>query len=365
MSSRSANLPALRLAPLALAILVLTACGGGESPPPAAPAPRAAPTAQPAAPVQAAEPQTVESLLAKANAALADDRLFEPVGDNAMELYLEAIALAEQEGTGEADKRRRLSDAMGAGDAVSQTRMAVADILPYGLIWVERAIRGGEFSEAERVIGLLDRAQPGSASVKRLRDQLAEGIAQAERQAEREAAAQAAAAARAAQPAAEPAAPPTSTAATPAPPPVAQPAPAQSEPAASQPAATQPAASQPAPAVATPAAPAPAASAPAASAPATAPAQRPGVLPAGQMPRLLSQPTLRYPVQALRRGTEGFVTLSFTINPDGSTGSVKIERADPRGVFDREAIRLIEGLKFEPPGRAIQTERRIDFKMQG
>ena len=83
------------------------------------------------------------------------------------------------------------------------------------------------------------------------------------------------------------------------------------------------------------------------------------------MPRLLSQPTLRYPVQALRRGTEGFVSLSFTINPDGTTSNAKIERADPRGVFDREAIRLIEGLKFEPPGRTIQTERRIDFKMQG
>lgn len=347
--------PTARRLTLAAIALSLAACGGSEPAPTAQQAPQQDPAATPIQEQQAAAaaPETPAKLLERANAALSDDRLFEPAGDNALELYLAAIERAESEATegeDEAKRARRLSDAMGQADLVTQTRMAISDILPYGLVWVERSIRAGEFSEASRVLGLLERAQPGANSLQRLRDQLAQAEADAERAALAAERAAAQAAAQAAAAAAQPAAP----------------APAQEQPVAPAPApVTTPAAPAQQPAAATPTAPAqvqPAAPQPAAPAPAPAPAT-PATLPAGAMPRLVSQPSLRYPVQALRRGTEGYVQVAFVIQPDGSTADVRIIRADPRGVFEREATRVVEGLKFAPPGRAIPTERQIDFKL--
>jgi len=72
---------------------------------------------------------------------------------------------------------------------------------------------------------------------------------------------------------------------------------------------------------------------------------------------------MRYPTQALRRGTEGVVVVSFTIQPDGTTANARVTSANPRGIFDREALRLVEGLRFQPSGRPFQTQQQIDFKL--
>jgi len=342
----------LKTLALAVSIALLAACGD-SAPPPAAPSQPAA-GAAPAAPAEEAQPiqitsqETVEQILARANEALAADRLFEPAGDSALEYYLAAIEKAEAEAaTSNGDKTqqtRRLSDAMASADLVSQTRLAVSDILPYGLVWVERAITAGNRAGAARVLALLEKAQPGASSLQRLRTQLAEAEAEEIRVAERAAAAAAEREAAAAAAAARPAEPEPTPVATPAAPPPETPAatPAESRPAPV--AAATPPAAQPAPTT-------PAATPPAALAP-------------GAQPRLISQPELRYPTQALRRQTEGFVEVSFTINPDGSTSNVEVTRANPRNVFEREAIRVVGGLKFQPPGRAIQSQRRIDFKLE-
>ncbi len=276
---------------------------------------------------------------------MAEDKLFEPAGDNALELYLAAIEQAEATAApaGEDDKGKpaRLSDAMATADQVTQTKMAVTDILPYGLVWVERAITNDNRPEAARVLALLERAQPGATSLQRLRDQLAE----AEKEAERELARVAAAEAAAAEAAANPPPTPEPVAPTPtAPPPVAAPA-------ATTPAATTPAATTPAPAATTPAAtPAPRTATPAAPAP-------------GVRPKLISQPSMRYPTQALRRGTEGIVIVAFTIQTDGTTANARVTSANPRGIFDREALRMVEGLRFQPSDRPFQTQQQIDFKL--
>jgi protein TonB len=47
----------------------------------------------------------------------------------------------------------------------------------------------------------------------------------------------------------------------------------------------------------------------------------------------------KYPVQAARDGKEGWVKLSFTINEVGGVEDVTVLDADPKRVFDREAIR--------------------------
>jgi len=72
---------------------------------------------------------------------------------------------------------------------------------------------------------------------------------------------------------------------------------------------------------------------------------------------------MRYPTQALRRGTEGVVVVAFTIQTDGTTANARVTSANPRGIFDREAIRMVEGLRFQPPERPFQTQQQIDFKL--
>lgn len=344
-----------RLAPIAVVVLALTACGDSAPPPAATPAPQSAPAAD-AQPIQEVikQEESAERLLELANEALSDDRLFDPAGDNALEFYLSAIERAEAaEAEGEAGdtRSRRLSDSINRGNLVTQTRMAINDILPYGLVWVERAIRVEQYDEAERVLGLLQRAQLGAASLDRLRDQLADARTRSERelaQAEQRAAAAEAAAARAAEASSAPA-PATPTPEPTPTQPVAQ-QPTTPPPTAAQPTPTQPAVTQ------QPTTPPPAQPAPSTPPPAAAPVSN-------APPRLISQPTMRYPTRALRAGTEGFVQVSFTIMPDGSTSAVQVTRSDPRGVFDREAVRLVEGLKFVPPGRQIRSERQIDFRL--
>ena len=75
-----------------------------------------------------------------------------------------------------------------------------------------------------------------------------------------------------------------------------------------------------------------------------------------------------YPQRALRQKIEGYVTAQLQINPEGSVDSVDIIDAQPRGVFEREAIRALYKYKFKPKmenGRPVaQTATQtIEFKL--
>ncbi|MEI6894283.1 MAG: energy transducer TonB [Colwellia sp.] len=79
----------------------------------------------------------------------------------------------------------------------------------------------------------------------------------------------------------------------------------------------------------------------------------------------------KYPMQAARNGTEGYVILSFTINEVGGVEDVVVLEADPKRVFDKEARRALRKWKYKPriedgkamrrPGLTVQ----LDFKMGG
>ncbi|MEZ8879846.1 energy transducer TonB [Vibrio lentus] len=56
----------------------------------------------------------------------------------------------------------------------------------------------------------------------------------------------------------------------------------------------------------------------------------------------------RYPAKALKRGAEGFVTLSFTIDETGRPMDIQITDANPRRMFEREAIRAMKKYKYQP-----------------
>ena len=76
----------------------------------------------------------------------------------------------------------------------------------------------------------------------------------------------------------------------------------------------------------------------------------------------------RYPTAAMRARQEGWVLVSFTVDPDGATSDVKVVESQPRHVFDRAAIDAVERYRFNPAmkdGVAVSSvkQQRIEFKL--
>ena len=77
-----------------------------------------------------------------------------------------------------------------------------------------------------------------------------------------------------------------------------------------------------------------------------------------------------YPVDALRDGTEGWVDLKVTVNPDGGVVSVEVVNAEPRRVFDRAASRAAQRWEFDPPSahgvqEPVTKVYRLSFELDG
>lgn len=78
----------------------------------------------------------------------------------------------------------------------------------------------------------------------------------------------------------------------------------------------------------------------------------------------------QFPIQALRDGKEGWVQLSFTINEVGGVDDVKVIKADPKRVFNKEAKRALRKWKYKPkivdgkpikqPGLTVQLDFKLD-----
>lgn len=333
MNQSSVRYP--RTLPLLLAaILALGACGGDEpapAPAPTTPAAGTAPAPVETAPAAPVAPQTVPELLDAARSAMREQRLVQPEGDNAIEYYLKVL---------DAEPENR------------HATLAILELMPLAQGVAEQMIETDRLDEATAALRLLKRAQPTSVVVTNLEQRIvqqrraAEQRAQveeeqarlAERQERERAAAEAEAARAAAQqppPAATPPRPATQPATTPA-----TTAPATAAPA--QP--TQVASAAPAPSVA------------ATTAPQTKDFQ------------LVKRVNPNYPAQALRSRTEGWVELSFTITADGNVEAVEVVDAQPRRIFDRDAIRALSQWKFSPRvenGKpvAAKARQRLTFSL--
>lgn len=75
-----------------------------------------------------------------------------------------------------------------------------------------------------------------------------------------------------------------------------------------------------------------------------------------------------YPRKAARSGTEGWVEVQFTVLKDGSVSAAKVVKAEPRRIFNREALKAISKWRFNPKmidGKAVaQTAtQRIEFTL--
>ncbi|MBU6246821.1 MAG: energy transducer TonB [Xanthomonadaceae bacterium] len=274
--------------------------------------------------VQAPPPVNVEAmgtdqLLAEARKAMNDQRYLAPAGNNAFEFYLKAL---ERE----------------PGNAVATD--ALRETFPFAASAAEQQINAGNFNEAQREIDLLAKADPANYTLTILRSKL-----DAQRKVADKAQQEAADQARQQQLAAQKAAEDKAAAAK-----------------AEQQTTETVAASKP---------PASAASTRPASAPASQTAQAAAPVRETSTPAVLIRSiNPRYPTQAQRARTEGFVVLSFTVTAEGATSNIKVVEAQPRHVFDRAAIDAVDRWKFKPATRNGEpvdstVTNRINFTLTG
>ncbi|UWX04015.1 energy transducer TonB [Pseudoxanthomonas sp. NC8] len=287
--------------------------------------------ASPATPPAPAVAATVQAMSADqlrdaASQALRENRMYAPAGENAMEYYL---AL-----------RDKLPD-----DATVSS--ALTDLLPYTVIAAEQAVVREQFDEAQRLVGLIEKADKTAPALPRIKQSIANSQQAVAKRSEAEAAkakadaetrAQAQQQQQVQQQAAE------AEAARPAM-------------AAQQEAARQTAAREAEQREAAARQPAPQQQAPAAAAAPTPPAQR--------SLRPIAMPAPRYPPDALRAGTPGEVLIEFTVGTDGSVTDARVLRANPARTFDREALNAVRRWRFEPVDAPVTTRRTVAFNPGG
>ena len=281
----------------------------------------AAASGEPAAPAEAVSAEVAamdaDALRDAASAALREQRLYAPAGNNAMEYYL------------------ALRDKQPNDPSVAS---ALTDLMPYTLIATEQSIGREDFDEAQRLYALMEKTNPNAPALPRLSQAISTGRqdvvaraaaeeARSEQEAERQAQleaererdqqeAQQQAAARAAEQQREREAAAAAAAAP------TQPAPTQSAPA--QPAAT--------------------------------PART------GNTELIaVSTPAPQFPAEAYRNRQSGEVQVEFVVGTNGSVTSSRVVRSNPRRVFDRAALEAVNRWRFQPVAEPITSRRTIGF----
>jgi protein TonB len=329
----------LRLLAGLVVVCAFAGCGKKEETGAASPAATGPATTQATAPPAEAVSAKVASMGADqlrqaASSAMREQRLYAPLGNNAMEYYL------------------ALRDKTPNDAAIAS---ALTDLMPYALIATEQSISRDDFTEAQRLYALMEKTDPKAPALPRLKQAIAAGqaslaqrttdaatktVADAKKQADLEKqrladqqkTQQAAAQQLAAQQAAEQAA--------------------------AQKAATEREAAQ----RAAVAAPRPAPAGPVAQLPGT-PTSRPVASAAASNElHAISTPSPQYPQAALNDGVSGEVQVEFTVGTDGSVTAARVVSANPPRVFDRAALAAVNRWRFQPVGAPVTTRRTIGFK---
>ena len=336
-SDRSRAAVAARTVLLLALGLGIAACGKDEPAAPAADAGAATETPVEAAPAVTPENAVsskvtalgTDELREAARKAYAENRLYAPAEDNAVEYYL---ALREK----------------APGDAAVSS--ALTDLLPMTVIAIEQSVQREDFVEAQRLAALLEKADPQHPALARLKSSITEQQTAAVKRAEQEKISAEEQAQRQEELERQRIADQQR----------------QQEEAARQLAAQQQAAREEAAReeaerkAAEERAAAAATAAPAASRPAPEPARAT----AADL-RPISTPAPRFPAAAMRSRTSGEVQVEFTVGTDGSVTSARVVRSEPARVFDREAVAAVREWRFQPIANPVTTRRTIGFNPGG
>ncbi|NQZ05928.1 MAG: TonB family protein [Algicola sp.] len=76
-----------------------------------------------------------------------------------------------------------------------------------------------------------------------------------------------------------------------------------------------------------------------------------------------------YPIDAARKGIEGWVKLSFSIDKTGSVTNIEVLDSSPRRTFDRSAIKALKGWRYQAkfvngaPVIQDNLQVQLDFSM--
>lgn len=283
---------------------------------------------QQAAPPVNVEAMSLNDLLAEARKAMNEQRVIAPAGNNAFEFYLKV--LQKQPGN------------QTAADALRET-------FPFAASNVEQVINQRDFNEAGREIDLLAKVDPTNYTLTILRSKLdaqrktldEEQQKQLDQQRQQDLAAQKAAADKAA-----------------------------ADKALADKAAADKAAQEQAALAAQQRAKEEEAKPTKATAASQAASDNTAAAGGGETRDAIPVSTIRprYPATALRNNQEGWVSLQYTVNTDGSVSNIEVVNAEPRHVFDSAAVDAIRRAKFSPAMRdgaaiASQQQKRIEFKL--
>ncbi|HJW47081.1 MAG TPA: TonB family protein [Lysobacter sp.] len=336
--ARPARRPATIRFIAVLAVGVLLAACGKEQPAetaatvtPTTTAPAATPATAVSAKVTA---MTADQLREAASKAYADNRLYAPAEDNAVEYYL---ALRDKS----------------PGD-VAAVSSALGDLLPMTVIAIEQSVNRDDFSEANRLAALLEKADGQHPALARLKASIA--------------AQQATAAQRAQQLTAEEEAKRLADLEKQR---LADQKKQQEDAAkklAAQEASQKQAADKAAADKAADRVAADRAAAEKAAADRRAAEQRTAAAaaaPAASDLRPISMPAPKFPPEALRAGTSGSVLVEYTVGTDGTVTAARVVRSNPSRVFDREAVNAVRKWRFQPVGSPVTTRREISFNPRG
>jgi len=77
---------------------------------------------------------------------------------------------------------------------------------------------------------------------------------------------------------------------------------------------------------------------------------------------------LDYPTDALRRGVEGWVDISYVVTAEGKVTTIKVLDSSPKSVFDAAATRALARMRYKPATQggksiAVSTKLRISFRL--
>jgi len=83
-----------------------------------------------------------------------------------------------------------------------------------------------------------------------------------------------------------------------------------------------------------------------------------------EQPQPLMRVEPKYPVQAAEQHITGYVQAQFNIKPDGSVTDVKITKAEPAEIFNKEAIRALEKWRYQPSAEGVKGATvQLDFML--